>query len=79
MKTRNRHGGYLLHQIEQEMKSIETSQILANLQQNLPNDPLKIAGQLVDWLPESMSIVMECKKIEEKDEDRVFFNRSNES
>lgn len=79
MKTRNRHGGYLLHQIEQEMKSIETSQILANLQQNLPNDPLKIAGQLVDWLPESMSIVMECKKIEEKDEERVFSNRSNES
>lgn len=31
------------------------------------------SGQLVDWLPESMSIVMDCKKIEDEfDDDEVF-------
>ncbi|CAF1122611.1 unnamed protein product [Adineta steineri] len=58
LKTRNRHGGYLLHQIEQELKLIDGSQILSNLHNNMPTDPLTIAGQLVDWLPESMSIVI---------------------
>ncbi|CAF0815313.1 unnamed protein product [Rotaria sp. Silwood1] len=59
LKTRNRHGGYVLHQIEQEMKLIDGSQILSNLHNNnIPTDPLTIAGQLVDWLPESMSIVI---------------------
>ncbi|CAF3651509.1 unnamed protein product [Rotaria socialis] len=59
LKTRNRHGGYLLHQIEQEMKIVDGSQMLSNLHNNMPSDPLTIAGQLVDWLPESMSIVMD--------------------
>ncbi|CAF0973463.1 unnamed protein product [Rotaria sordida] len=60
LKTRNRHGGYLLHQIEQELKFIDGSQILSNLHNNnIPTDPLTIGGQLVDWLPESMSIVID--------------------
>ena len=61
LKTRNRHGGYLLHQIEQEFKILDGSQIVHNLQTTLPNNPLTIAGRLVDWLPESMSIVIDCK------------------
>lgn len=78
LKTRNRHGGYLLHQIEQEMKSIDGSQTLSNLHNSIPTDALAIAGsyifheeqvdliilisgKLVDWLPESMSIVIDCK------------------
>jgi hypothetical protein len=43
------------------MKLIDGSQIISNLHNNLPTDPLTIAGQLVDWLPESMSIVINCK------------------
>ncbi|CAF2525656.1 unnamed protein product [Rotaria sp. Silwood2] len=43
LKTRNRHGGYLLHQIEQEMKLIDGSQILSNLHNNISIDPLTIA------------------------------------
>ncbi|UJR36292.1 hypothetical protein I4U23_029021 [Adineta vaga] len=59
LKTRNRHGGYLLHQIEQEMKLVDGSQIVSNLHHTTPGDPLTIAGQLVDWLPESILIVMD--------------------
>ncbi|CAF0783585.1 unnamed protein product [Adineta ricciae] len=59
LKTRNRHGGYLLHQIEQEMKLIDGSQLVSNLHHSTPGDPITIAGQLVDWLPESMLIVMD--------------------
>jgi aconitase A len=44
LKSRNRHGGYLLHQIEQEMKLIDESQILSNLHNNITTDPLTIAG-----------------------------------
>ena len=61
LKIRNRHGGYLLHKIEQEMKSLDANQLVENLQTNLYADPLSIAGQLVDWLPESMSIIIDCK------------------
>ena len=66
-----------MHQIEQEMKLLDGSQMISNLHNNLPTDPLTIAGkglssnqgiqssvvsgQLVDWLPESMSIVINCK------------------
>ena len=31
------------------------------------------SGQLVDWLPESMSIVMDCKNIEERFDDGEVF------
>lgn len=66
LKTRNRHGGYLLHQIEQEMKFIESGQLLENLQNDNLFDPMSIAGQLVDWLPESMLIVIDCQKRKRK-------------
>jgi hypothetical protein len=46
------------------MKLLDDSQIFSNLNNNLPTDPLTIAGQLVDWLPESMSIVINCKSSE---------------
>ena len=63
------------------MKLLDGSQILSNLQNNIPTDPLTIAGllifikrkkrfifrfsgQLVDWLPESMAIVIDCKSAE---------------
>jgi hypothetical protein len=57
------------------MKLIDGSQIISNLHNNLPTDPLTIAGQLVDWLPESMSIVINCN-ISANPIDFMFFSLS---
>ncbi len=35
---------WFLHQIEQEMKLIDGSQLLSNLHDNTPIDPLSVAG-----------------------------------